>query len=118
MERQHGEWMRRGRGTDYLDLGIHGGLLAIVFFILVRVHTDVMEGKLLLNTVLEKLPLLQGETISLGNDGHDIDRLAELLENDNVDRFEGVASRGDKVQAAMDARVLDVSLSLSSQLLP
>lgn len=56
-----------------------------------------MEGKLLLDAVLEDLSLLQGKTIGLGNDGHDIDRLAQLLQHDNVDWLQRVAGWCDEV---------------------
>ncbi len=55
--------------------------------------------------------------VTLGNDGHDIDKLAQLLEHDNVDGLQSVAGRLDEEQAAVDARVLEVALTLSSQLL-
>ena len=101
----------------YLDLGVHCRLLRIVLLILVGVHADVVECKLLLDAVLEQLPLLQGETISLGDDGNHVDSLAQLLEHNNVDWLQCVSSWCDEVQAAVDAGILDVSLTLSSQLL-
>lgn len=101
----------------YLDLRVHRSLLAVVLLILVWVHADVVEGKLLLYAVLEQLSLLQGETIRLGNDRHNIDSLAQLLQDDNIDWLEGVTGGGDEVQAAVDAGVLDVTLTLRSQLL-
>lgn len=76
-----------------------------------------MERKLLLDAVLENLSLLQGKTISLGNDGNDIDRLAQLLQHDNVNRLEGVSGWCDEIQAAVDAGVLNVTLTLGGKLL-
>lgn len=76
-----------------------------------------MEGKLLLDAVLEDLPLLQGKTIGLGNDRDDIDSLAQLLQHNNVDWLEGVAGGCDEVQAAVDASVLYVALTLGSEFL-
>lgn len=102
----------------YLDLRVHGGLLAVILLILVGIHANVVEGEFLLDAVLEQLPLLQGETIGLGNDRHDIDRLTQLLQHDNVDWLESVTSRANEVQAAVDAGILDVSLTLSRQLFP
>ena len=75
-----------------------------------------MESKLLLDAVLEQLSLLQGETISLGNDRNDIDSLAQLLQHDDIDWLQSVSSRRNKVQAAVDASVLNVPLTLGSEL--
>lgn len=75
-----------------------------------------MESKLLLDAVFEQLSLLQGEAISLGNDRNDIDSLAQLLQHDDVDRLESVSSRRDEVQAAVNAGVLNVPLTLGSEL--
>lgn len=103
--------------SSYLDLGVERSLLAVVLLVLVRVHADVVECELLLDAVLEQLALLEGERVGLGDNGNDVDGLAELLEHDDVDRLEGMASRGDEVQAAVDAGVLNVSLTLRSQFL-
>ena len=102
----------------YLDLRVHGRFFTIVLLVLVRVHPDVVEGKLLLDAVLEQLPLLQCQTVRLGNDRHDIDRLAQLLQHDDINRLEGMTGRADEVQAAVDPRVLDVALTLGSELFP
>ena len=68
----------RGR-LVYLDLRVHGRFLPIVLLILIRVHADIVESKLLLDAILEQLPLLQRQAIRLGNHRHHIDRLAQLL---------------------------------------
>jgi hypothetical protein len=95
--------------NDRLDLGVHGSLLRVVLLVLIRVHPDVVEGELLLDAVLELLALLEGERIGLCNDWHDVDGLAQLLENDNVDGLETVAGGRNKVKTAVDAGVLDVA---------
>ncbi len=76
-----------------------------------------MEGKLLLDALLEVAALLDSEGICLGDDRHDIDYVRELLQDNNVNRLQGVAGRLDEEQAAVDASVLDVALALSSELL-
>ena len=73
-----------------------------------------MEGKLLLDAVLELLALLKSERVGLCNDWHNVDSLAQLLENDNVNGLEAVAGRRDKVKTAVDTGVLDVTGSRRS----
>jgi hypothetical protein len=102
---------------SYLDLRVQGGLLAVVFLILIWVHANVVESKLFLDAVLEQLALLEGERVGLGDDRDDVDGLAQLLQNNNIDRLERVTSWGDEVQAAVDAGVLNVSLTLRGELL-
>lgn len=96
-------------GNDRLDLSVHSGLLRVVLLVLVRVHPDVVEGELLLDAVLELLALLESERIGLGDDWHNVDGLAQLLEDDNVDGLEAVARGGNEVKTAVDAGVLDVA---------
>ena len=50
-----------------------------------------MEGELLLDAVLELLALLKRQRIGLGDDWNNVDSLAQLLENNNVNRLEAVA---------------------------
>lgn len=105
-----------GWGDGYLDLRVHGRFLAVVFFILVRVHADVVERELLLNPVLEQLPLLQRQTIRFGNHRHHIDRLGQLLQHHDINRLQCMARRADEVQTAVDAGILDVALTLGGEL--
>ena len=102
---------------DYFDLSVHGRFLGIVLLVLVGIHADVVESKLLLDPILEQLPLLQSQTIRLCNNGHHIHRLAQLFEHDDIDRLQRVAGGGDEVETAVDAGVLDVALTLSCELL-
>lgn len=76
-----------------------------------------MESKLLLDALLELLTLLNGQGVGLGNDGNDVDNVGKLLQNDNVDGLEGVARGLNEEETAVDAGVLDVALSLCSELL-
>lgn len=95
--------------NDGFDLGVHSSLLRVVLLVLVRVHPDVVESELLLDAVLELLALLESKRIGFGDDGNDVDSLAQLLEDNDIDRLEAVARRGDEVEAAVDAGVLDVA---------
>lgn len=101
----------------YLDLLVDDALLIIKLLIVVRIHLDLVEGKLLLDALLESLPLLERERVGLGDDGHDVDNVRELLEDDNVNGLERVARRLDEEEAAVDARVRDVALALGRELL-
>lgn len=94
-----------------------------------------MECKLLLDAVLELLALFEGKRVGLCNDRDNVDGLAELLEDDNIDGLEAMARGRNEVETAVDAGVLDVAglmlvnilqsalaqylpLTLSSQFLP
>ena len=50
-----------------------------------------MERKLLLDPLLEGLALLERQRVGLGDDGHHVDHVRQLLEDDNVDGLERVA---------------------------
>ena len=80
-------------GNDGLDLSVHSSLLRVVLLVLVRVHPDVVEGELLLDAVLELLALLKRERVGLCDDWNNVDSLAQLLEDDNVDWLETVTGR-------------------------
>lgn len=101
----------------YLDLRVHGCLFAVVLLVLVRVHADVVESKLLLDAILERLPLFQSQAIGFGNHWHHIDSLAQLLQYDDVNGLESVTGGADEVETAVDTSVLDVALALSRELL-
>lgn len=83
----------------------------------VRVHLQVVKGELLLDALLERLALLKRQGISLGNNGHNVDHIGQLLQHDNVDGLQGVASGLDEEQAAVDAGVLDVLVAVGGELL-
>lgn len=75
-------------GLAYLDLGIDGPLLIVELVVIVGVHLQVVESKLLLDPLLERLTLLEGEGVGLGDDGDDIDNVRQLLQNDDIDGLE------------------------------
>lgn len=66
---------------------------------------------------LECLPLVERQTITLGNDRNDVDNLAKLLHDGDVDRLKRVTSGSDEVEAAVDARVDDVLVTHRGELL-
>jgi hypothetical protein len=101
----------------YLDLSIQSTLLVVKLLVIVREHLQVMESKLLLDALLEGLALLDGQCISLGDDGDNVDNIRQLLEDDNVDGLEGMAGRLDEEEAAVNAGVGNVTLSLRGELL-
>jgi hypothetical protein len=67
--------------------------------------------------LLEQLPLLQSQTVTLGDNRHHVDDLAELLHHRDVDGLKRVACRGDEVEAAVNAGVDDVLVSHRGELL-
>lgn len=104
-------------GHTCLDLRVHGCLLGVILLVVVGVHPDVVECKLLLDPVLERLPLLQCQAVGFGDDWDNIDGLAELLEHDNVDWLQCVTGWVDEVETAVDSSVLDIAFSLCGELL-
>lgn len=52
-----------------------------------------MEGKFLLDSLLEGGALLHGERIRLGNDGDDIDDIGQLLQDHDIDGFKPADSQ-------------------------
>lgn len=76
-----------------------------------------MEGKLLLDALLECLALFQSQRVGLGNDRDNVDDIRQLLQNDNVDGLERVAGGLNEEQAAVDASVLNVTLTLGGEFL-
>ena len=67
--------------------------------------------------MLERVTLLKRQAVRLGNDRDDVDDLAELLHDDDVDGAERVPGRVDEEQGAVDARVLDMAVALRGELL-
>jgi hypothetical protein len=81
------------------------------------------------DSLLELIPLFQGQRVRLGNDGNDIDDLGELLEYHDIDltsvsipyisnkrtyRLQGVSSRVDEEQTTMNTGIGDMSISKRS----
>jgi hypothetical protein len=100
-----------------LDLAVDSTLLIVQLLAIVGIHLEVVESKLLLDALLESLSLLQCQAVRLGDDGDNIDNIGELLQDNDIDRLQRVSGRLDKKQAAVDAGILNISLSLGSELL-
>ena len=81
----------------------------VILLVVVWVHSDVVKRELLLDAILELLALLECERVGLCDDGHDVDSFAQLLENNDINRLEAVAGRGNEVETAVNAGVLDVA---------
>lgn len=77
-----------------------------------------MESKFLLYALLEGAALFQGQGIRLGNDWNNVDNIGELLQDHDIDGLQGVPRGLDKEQAAVNTGILDISLSLGSELFP
>lgn len=103
--------------SGYLDGRVESNLLLVVLLVVVGVHAQVVESKLLLYPLLEGSTLLQSQAITLGNDGHHVDELAQLLQHNDVNGLQAVAGGVDEEQAAVDACVLEVALTLCGELL-
>ena len=112
-----GQIAKEEASSTYPDLRVERHLFLVVLLIVIRIHAQVMESELLLYPLLESQALLEGQAIRLGNDRNNIDDIAQLLQNDNVNRLESVTRRLDEIQAAVDPRVLDVALALGGELL-
>lgn len=104
-------------GRTSLDLCVQRNFFRVVFIVVVGIHAKIMEGKFLLYPLLERLALLQSQAVALGDDWDDVDNIAKLLQDNDVDRLEGVAGRLDEEEAAVNAGILDVALTLRRELL-
>lgn len=49
-----------------------------------------MEGELLLDALLERLTLFEGERVGLGNNGNNVDDIGQLLQNNDIDGLEAM----------------------------
>ena len=67
--------------------------------------------------MLEGIPLLERQGIRLGDDRDNVDDLAELLHDNDINRAEGVARRVDEEEGTVDTGVLDVTVALRGELL-
>jgi hypothetical protein len=67
--------------------------------------------------LLEGLSLFKRQAVRFGNDRNDVDDLAQLFHDDDINRPERMTRWVDEIQAAVDARVLDVTVAHSGELL-
>lgn len=110
--------------------------LRIIFVSIERIETDIVVNKLSANLnggggqnmtgsartreydlLLEGFTLGHSQRVGLCDDRHNVDDLAEFFHDDDIDGPKTVTSGIDKEQAAVDARVLDVSVTHCGQFL-
>jgi hypothetical protein len=101
----------------YLDLSVERNLLLVVLLVVIWVHSQVVELELLLYSLFESSPLFQCQAVTLGNDWHDVDELAQFLENDNIDWLQCVSRWLNEEQAAVNSGVLEITFTLGSEFL-
>lgn len=87
-----------------------------MLLIIIGVHLQIVERELLLYPLLEGGALLQRQAIALRNNRHNIDKLAQFLQHHNINWLQRVAGWLDEEQAAVDARILEVSVTLGRKL--
>lgn len=75
-----------------------------------------MSVAILTDLLLEHLPLFEHQTVRLGNDRDDVDDLAQLLHDNNINRAERVACGVDEKETAVNTRVLDVAVTHGGEL--
>jgi hypothetical protein len=97
---------------DVLNGGIGSALFVVQLLIVIWVHLEVVECEFLLNSLLERSALFECEGIGLRDDWNNIDHIGELLQDHNVNGFEGVAGGLDEEEAAVDAGIGNVAFSL------
>lgn len=74
-----------------------------------------MEGKFLLDALLERTTFFQSQGVGFRNDRDDIDDIREFLEDNDIDGLEGVTGRLDEEETAVNPSVLDVAFSLGGE---
>ena len=121
------------RVPTYPDRLVQVHLFIVVVVSVERIHPDVVVDQLSPNLslaqrrliddalvaylLLERLSLLHGQAVRFGNHRNNIDNFAQLLHHNDINRTERMSGRTDKVEAAMDACILDVTVTHSRQLL-
>ena len=102
---------------DVFDCGVERTFFIIEFIVVIWVHLEVVECKFFLDALLEGSALFEGKRVGLGDHGNDIDDIGELLQNNNIDWFQGVTRGLDEEETAVDTGVLDVSVALRGKFL-
>lgn len=74
----------------YLDLNVDSALLVVQLVVVVGVHLQVVESKLLLDSLLESQALLERKRIGLGDDRNNIDNIRQLLQDNDVNGLKAV----------------------------
>lgn len=105
-----------GKGDDVLDGRVGSTFLVIELIVVVWIHPNAVEGELLLYSFFEFTTFLQGQGVGLCDNWHHVDYIGQLLQDNNIDGLERVAGGLNEEETAVDASVLDVSLSLRGEL--
>lgn len=84
------------KGNYILNLRVPRTLLLVELIVVIRVHFEVVERKLLLDSFLERRTLLQCQGIRLRDNRNDVDDIGQFLENNDVDGLQGMAGRLDE----------------------
>jgi len=92
--------------------------LLVVLVSIKRVKSNVVVQQLGANSFLKVEALIERERVRLGDDWNNVHDFAELLHHDNVNGTERMTGGIDEEKTAMNAGVLDITVSLSSQLFP
>ena len=100
-----------------LDLCVERNFLLVMLLVVVRVHSQIMESKLLFYSLLERRTFLQGQAVCLCNDRYNIDKFRKFFQDNNVNGLQTVAGRLDEEEAAVNAGILQVALALSREFL-
>lgn len=95
----------------FVELNLSG----VVLLRVERIQSDLVILQFRLDPRFEGIPLFEGKRITLRDHRYDVDNLGKLSEDSDVKRLEGMASRVDEVETAVDSSVRDESVSLGSQ---
>lgn len=80
-----------GERGEFLDGGIGGSFLLIQVLVIIGVHSEIVELKLLSNPLFESSAFLGCQRIGLCDDWHDVDNIGQLLQDYDVNGFEAMA---------------------------
>ena len=74
-----------------------------------------MESEFLLNALLECAAFLEGQGVSFCNDWDNVDDVREFLQNNNIDRLEGMTGWLDEEETAVNTCVLNIAFALGGE---
>lgn len=106
-----------GERKHVADALVQVELLGVKLVTVEGVQPDLVVLELSHDALLEGSTLLKGKGVRLGDNRDNVDDLAELLEDSDVDGLEGVAGGVDEEDTAVDAGVGDEALTHGGQLL-
>lgn len=74
-----------------------------------------MESEFLLNALLECAAFLEGQGVCFCNDWDNVDDVREFLQNNNIDRLEGMTGWLDEEETAVNTCVLNIAFALGGE---